>query len=44
VLPDLVDALSPGGVIADAAEIQGELIAARDDDQRSAGPFGPNVH
>jgi uncharacterized protein YidB (DUF937 family) len=44
VLPDLVDALSPSGVIADAAEIQGELIAVRDADQRSAGPFGPNVH
>jgi uncharacterized protein YidB (DUF937 family) len=44
VVPDLIDALSPGGVLANTAEIQRELIDTRDADQRSAGPFGPNVH
>jgi uncharacterized protein YidB (DUF937 family) len=44
VLPDLVDALSPGGVLVGADELARELAAASAADDRSAGPFGPHVH
>lgn len=44
VLPDLVDAFSPGGVIVDADELRAEFIDARDAGERSAGPFAPHVH
>jgi uncharacterized protein YidB (DUF937 family) len=44
VLPDLVDACSPGGVIVDAAELHGAFISASDAADRSAGPFGPRSH
>ncbi len=44
VLPDLVDAFSPGGVMVDAAELRAEFIDARDTAELSAGPFAPHVH
>ena len=43
VLPDLVDAISPGGMMIDAAELRRELIAASDAADRSAGPFAPHI-
>jgi len=44
VLPDLVDALSPGGVVIDADEIGAALRAAAEAGDRSAGPFGSRAH
>jgi uncharacterized protein YidB (DUF937 family) len=43
VLPDLVDAFSPGGVLVDAAELRVEFLDASDAGDRSAGPFGPHI-
>jgi uncharacterized protein YidB (DUF937 family) len=43
VLPDLVDAFSPGGVFVDAAELRREFLDASDAGDRSAGPFAPHV-
>jgi uncharacterized protein YidB (DUF937 family) len=43
VLPDLVDAFSPGGAIVDAAELRAEFLDATAAGDRSAGPFGPRV-
>jgi uncharacterized protein YidB (DUF937 family) len=40
VLPDLVDAVSPGGVVIDADRLAREIAEATADDDRSAGPFG----
>jgi uncharacterized protein YidB (DUF937 family) len=40
VLPDLVDAVSPGGVIVDANLLAREIRAAITDDDLSAGGFG----
>jgi uncharacterized protein YidB (DUF937 family) len=40
VLPDLVDAVSPGGQIVDAPVLAEELATAGTDDERSAGAFG----
>lgn len=40
VLPDLVDAVSPGGVIVDANLLAREIRTAITDDDLSAGAFG----
>lgn len=40
VLPDLVDAVSPGGTIIDAGRLALEIAQATADDERSAGAFG----
>lgn len=40
ILPDLVDAVSPGGQVVDAALLEQELAQASLDDDRSAGAFG----
>lgn len=40
VLPDLVDAVSPGGTIIDADRLALEITQATSDDERSAGAFG----
>lgn len=44
VLPDLADALSPGGVLVGAAELARELDEAAGESDRSGGLFGPHVH
>ena len=44
VLPDLADALSPGGVLVEADELARELDAASGESDRSGGLFGPHVH
>jgi uncharacterized protein YidB (DUF937 family) len=44
VLPDLVDAVSPGGEVIDASRLAQELVDASADDDRSAGAFGSRVH
>ena len=44
VLPDLVDAVSPGGEIIDAEQLAREIAEASLDDDRSAGAFGSHVH
>ena len=40
VLPDLVDAISPGGEVIDANQLAREIAEASADDDRSAGAFG----
>lgn len=40
VLPDLVDAVSPGGEIVDAGWLSREIMEAGVEDDRSAGAFG----
>jgi len=44
VLPDLVDAVSPGGEVIDTERIAREIAEASADDDRSAGAFGSQVH
>jgi uncharacterized protein YidB (DUF937 family) len=44
VLPDLVDAVSPGGEVVDANRLAQEIAEASADDDRSAGAFGSRVH
>jgi uncharacterized protein YidB (DUF937 family) len=44
VLPDLVDAISPGGVLIDADRLARELAAATAEDDRSSGAFGSRLH
>jgi uncharacterized protein YidB (DUF937 family) len=44
VLPDLADALSPGGVLVGALELARELDEAAGESDRSGGVFGPHVH
>jgi uncharacterized protein YidB (DUF937 family) len=44
VLPDLVDAVTPGGAIIDVDRLTCELAEASADDDRSAGAFGSHVH
>jgi len=44
ILPDLVDALSPGGVLVGAEELARELDGAAGESDRSGGLFGPHVH
>lgn len=44
VLPDFVDAVSPGGEIIDVHRLTRELAEASADDDRSAGAFGSRVH
>ena len=44
VLPDLVDAVSPGGQVIDAERLAREIREASADDGRSAGAFGSQVH
>ncbi|WP_250035227.1 YidB family protein [Paractinoplanes maris] len=44
VLPDLVDAVSPGGHILGPDLIGQEITEAVADDDRSAGAFGGHVH
>ena len=44
VLPDLVDAVSPGGEVIDANQLARELAEASADDDRSAGAFGSRVY
>jgi uncharacterized protein YidB (DUF937 family) len=41
VLPDLVDAVSPGGRVLAAGELGRDLVTAVEIDDRSAGGFGP---
>jgi uncharacterized protein YidB (DUF937 family) len=43
VLPDLVDAVSPGGVVIDANQLAREIADASAYDDLSAGAFGPRV-
>jgi uncharacterized protein YidB (DUF937 family) len=44
VLPDLVDAVSPGGVVIDADLFSQRIATVAADDYRSAGAFGPRVY
>lgn len=44
VLPDLVDAVSPGGNVIDARELDKQVRAAIAADDQSAGPFGLQAH
>lgn len=44
VLPDLVDAVSPGGEVIDADRLTREIAEADADDDRSAGAFGSRMH
>jgi uncharacterized protein YidB (DUF937 family) len=44
VLPDLVDAVSPGGRVIDDTLLAREIAEASADDDRSAGAFGTRVH
>jgi uncharacterized protein YidB (DUF937 family) len=44
VLPDLVDAVSPGGEVIDTDRLTREIAAAIADDDRSAGAFGSRMH
>jgi uncharacterized protein YidB (DUF937 family) len=44
VLPDLVDAVSPGGQIIDAERLAHQLSMASTTDDQSAGAFGPHMH
>ena len=44
VLPDLVDAVSPGGEVIDADQLARAIREASADDDRSAGAFGSRVH
>jgi uncharacterized protein YidB (DUF937 family) len=44
VLPDLVDAVTPGGAIIGVDRLTWELAQASADDDRSAGAFGSQVH
>ena len=44
VLPDLVDAVSPGGEVIDANRLARELADASAYDDLSAGAFGSHVH
>jgi len=44
VLPDLVDAVSPGGEVIDAERLAREIREASADDDRSAGAFGSRAH
>ena len=44
VLPDLVDAVTPGGEVIDVPRLARELAEASADDDRSAGAFGSQVH
>ena len=44
VLPDLVDAVSPGGAVIDANLLARELASASADDDRSAGAFGSHLY
>jgi len=43
VLPDLVDAVSPGGEVIDANRLTREIAEASADDDRSAGAFGSRM-
>ena len=43
ILPDLVDAFSPGGVLVDADELRREFLDASGAGDRSAGPFASHV-
>jgi len=40
VLPDLVDAVTPGGEIVEVNRLAREIAEATADDDRSAGAFG----
>ncbi|RSM64243.1 hypothetical protein DMB66_20250 [Actinoplanes sp. ATCC 53533] len=44
VLPDLVDAVSPGGAVIDASRLTLEIAEASAEDDRSAGAFGSRMH
>jgi uncharacterized protein YidB (DUF937 family) len=44
VLPDLVDAVSPGGRVVGADQLGREITDAIDGDDRSAGAFGAHIH
>lgn len=44
ILPDLVDAVSPGGYVVEASELGRELRDASAAGDHSAGPFAPHVH
>jgi uncharacterized protein YidB (DUF937 family) len=44
VLPDLVDAVSPGGEVMDANLLAREIAEASANDDLSAGAFGSHLH
>jgi uncharacterized protein YidB (DUF937 family) len=44
VLPDLVDAISPGGQVIDATQLAQEIAEASAYDDLSAGAFGSHLH
>jgi hypothetical protein len=44
VLPDLVDAVSPGGAVLDEDRLDRDIREASADDDRSAGAFGSRMH
>jgi uncharacterized protein YidB (DUF937 family) len=44
VLPDLVDAISPGGQVLDANRLAEAIATAVAYGDRSAGAFGPRMH
>jgi hypothetical protein len=44
VLPDFVDAISPGGQVVDANQLAREIAEATADDDLSAGAFGFHSH
>lgn len=44
VLPDFVDAVSPGGQVIDAGRLAWEIGEADAVDDRSAGAFGTHLH
>jgi uncharacterized protein YidB (DUF937 family) len=44
VLPDLVDAVSPGGEVIGTDRLAREIAEATADDDRSAGAFGSRMH
>jgi uncharacterized protein YidB (DUF937 family) len=44
VLPDFLDAISPGGQVVDANQLAREIADATADDDLSAGAFGYRLH
>jgi hypothetical protein len=44
LLPDLVDALTPGGYLLGASELWSEMEAASAADDQASGSFGPHVY
>ncbi|MEV4318191.1 YidB family protein [Actinocrispum sp. NPDC049592] len=44
ILPDFVDAVSPGGQVVDVNRLAREILDASAEDDREAGGFGSRVH